>query len=844
MGDAPTEPLHPSPAAPSSPDVPEAIRVIGPYRLISRLGEGGFGEVYLAEQVQPVQRRVAIKIMKAGMDSQAILARFEAERHALVLIDHPNVAQVLDAGVAPNGRSYFVMEHVAGEPISHYCRHEHVGVRERVSLVIQVCYAVHHAHMKGVIHRDLKPANILVELVDGRPTVKVIDFGVAKALHRSLREGVVTEVGQMIGTPEYMSPEQARATATDIDTRADVYALGAVLYELLTGATPLDSRQLRAAGYAELQRLIEEQTPALPSQRVTGVNAPPAGSASGIMARSLRGELDWIVMRCLEKDRARRYESAAALARDLERYLQNQPVDAGPPSAAYRFSKFIQRNRTAVAAGAAGLALLVGALGMTSWALQRARTERGQAQQRAAEALAAREEAEAATTFIVTMFESVEPGSSAGGVAGGKDVTVRQVLDRAAARLESQDHATSPESASPLLVARLRHTIGSSYHALGDMIAADKHLSAAVALREKHLGPAARATLHSRFNLASVWFDQGRFDEAQRTYEQCLASWRESKLTDDEWMLGALNNLAQIMSRRGDAQGALSIQRDVHERASRAMGPTHEHTLGMAINLGAALRHLGRFDEAEKVLSKAEADWRTTYGAEHPGTLLAMHNQAMLAADMGDRAKGAEINRRLVEARTRVLGPDHPDTLGAMTNLGLDLRHLDPARTEPILLDAWRRGKRVLGEEHEVTISAALNLTDTWEALGWPASSRDQVREVATTLKRIASRPDATAHNLNAAAWLLLTLEPESARDIAGALQAAIRACDVERKGTAAELWQYLDTLALAYSRAGNAGSAVAAQREALERLPAHPQAQQYKGEMQDRLREYEAAAK
>ncbi len=348
------------------------------YKLLEEIAEGGMGTVWLAEQTHPVRRRVAVKLIKPGMDSRQVLSRFEAERQALAVMDHPHIAKVLDGGVTDQGRPYFVMEYVKGVPITQYCDQARLDVKQRLKLMTQVCQAVQHAHQKGIIHRDLKPSNILVCLYDGQPVPKVIDFGLAKALHQPLTEGTVfTSHGMMVGTPLYMSPEQAEFNNLDIDTRSDVYSLGVILYELLTGSTPLDKQRFKDVAIQEIIRLIKEEEPSKPSTKLSGSVALPSIAAQRSLepvqlSRLIRGDLDWIVMKSLDKERSRRYETATGLAKDIERYLTDLPIEACPPSTAYKFRKFARRNRLALgAAGAIAATLLIGIV-VSSWLTLRA----------------------------------------------------------------------------------------------------------------------------------------------------------------------------------------------------------------------------------------------------------------------------------------------------------------------------------------------------------------------------------------------------------------------------------------------------------------------------------------
>src|SRR5579872_7092066 len=387
--------------------------MIGPYKLMEKIGEGGFGLVFVAEQQQPVRRRVALKVIKPGMDTREIIARFEAERQALALMDHPHIAKVLDAGATESGRPFFVMELVRGVPITEYCDQHHLTPRERLELFVPVCHAVQHAHQKGIIHRDIKPSNVLVTKHDGAPVVKVIDFGVAKALGQQLTDKTIfTGFAQMIGTPLYMSPEQAELSGLDIDTRTDVYSLGVLLYELLTGTTPFDKERLKSAAFDEIRRMIREEEPPKPSTRLSelsrvgsadqpekrgtqrtsgGGHSPPCGSSLASVAalrkmeprklsQLVRGDLDWIVMKALEKDRNRRYETANGFALDIQRYLADEPVAACPPSVRYRFRKFARRNKATLTTAILLAAMLVAGTVVSSWQAMVAKREREKAE--------------------------------------------------------------------------------------------------------------------------------------------------------------------------------------------------------------------------------------------------------------------------------------------------------------------------------------------------------------------------------------------------------------------------------------------------------------------------------
>ena len=374
-----------------SPVTEQPGTIIGPYKLLQQIGEGGMGVVFMAEQTEPIHRTVALKIIKPGMDTKQVIGRFEAERQALALMDHPNIAKVLDAGATKSGRPYFVMDLVKGVPITQYCDEKHLSLRERLNLMLPVCQAVQHAHQKGIIHRDIKPSNVLVAEYDNQAVPKVIDFGVAKATAQKLTQRTMfTEFGQVIGTVEYMSPEQAKLNQLDIDTRSDIYSLGVLLYELLTGSTPFAQKRLREAAFDEVLRIIREEEPPRPSTKLSSSDKLPSIAANrhsepARLTKEVRGELDWIVMKSLDKERNRRYETAAGLGDDLQRYLSNQPVQACPPSISYRTRKFVHRNRGPVLAAALIAVALLGGIVVSTWqAIRATRAEHEQSRLRQA----------------------------------------------------------------------------------------------------------------------------------------------------------------------------------------------------------------------------------------------------------------------------------------------------------------------------------------------------------------------------------------------------------------------------------------------------------------------------
>jgi len=672
----------------SSPEVPGAV--IGRYKLIEQIGEGGMGTVWMAQQTAPVKRLVAVKLIKAGMDSRQVIARFEAERQALALMDHTNIARVLDAGTTQGepggvrpGIPYFVMELVKGVPITRYCDEHHLTPRQRLELFIPVCQAVQHAHQKGVIHRDLKPSNVLVALYDGKPVPKVIDFGVAKAAGQPLTEKtLVTGLGNIVGTPEYMSPEQAEINQLDVDTRSDIYSLGVLLYELLTGNPPFTKKDLEKVGMLEMLRVIREQEPSKPSTKLSTAQALPTlaanrGTEPAKLTRLVRGELDWIVMKALEKDRSRRYETANGFAMDLRRYLADEPVQACPPSAGYRLRKFARRNKGLfVSAGIVAAALLLGIVGTTWQAIRathasttatfeakRANREAGRATAEARRATAMAEEArtEAAIARAVNDFLNEDLlGSASPYNEPDRDIKLRTVVDRADEKMEGRFRD------QPLVEAAIRNTLGHVYFSLGEHVKAEEQHRRALELHRRHLGSQDAITAATITDLATALHFQGRLDEAETLHREALVIKRRVLGPDHPSAFDNLTGLANVNLAHGRFAEAEKLHREVYEARRRVLGPEDPHTLLSQSSVGLALKRQGRNAEAEQLYREILAIRTRLLRPEHPDILTTMTFLAGALRDQ-DRMDEAEgLYRQVYEARRRVLGPQHPATLRSM----------------------------------------------------------------------------------------------------------------------------------------------------------------------------------
>ncbi len=779
----------PTTAPPEAPGEAAGTR-IGPYRLLQEIGRGGFGTVYMAEQDEPVHRRVALKIIKLGMDTRAVIARFDAERQALAMMDHAHIARVFDAGATESGRPYFVMELVRGEPITAYCDRNSLSIPERLDLFVQVCHAVQHAHGKGVIHRDLKPGNILVATEDGRPHAKVIDFGIAKATdHRLTEKTVFTDFRQFVGTPEYMSPEQAEGSF-NIDTRSDIYSLGVLLYELLTGGTPFDPGALRSAAYAEVQRIIRDVEPERPSTRLSrsasrALVATQRHTEPRRLSALVRGELDWIVMKALDKERARRYETASALAADIARHLAGEPVEAAPPSGAYRLRKFVRRNRTLVAAGSAvAVALVLGVIG-TSIGLVRANAARAgeEGQRKAAQesariageearraataeagALARATELERVAAFQASQLAEIdaaqmgsrlrddvlgeasewlartEPDEGARaerlGVieealdeANFTDVALRSldrtIFERAIAAID-RDFADQPR-----VRARLLRTVGESLFALGLYEEAIDPQTRGMELSRATLGAEHPETLNATSALGLTLLRLGRLGEAAGHIRPALEAQERTLGPDDPDSLTSTVYLGQLLEAEGSLADAEAALRRALDGWRRVRGEADADALAALKSLGLVIKARGRVPEAEPLFRRGLELSRAMHGDEDARTLAWMNNLCDALYQQGKFDEGGAYGGvELIRKQQRALGDDHPAVLPIILNTGVGLlRKGRAAEAETFFREARDRMRRVLGAGHISTLTATANLAIALQLRGALGEASDVYAE-------------------------------------------------------------------------------------------------------------------
>ncbi|MGQ0721147.1 MAG: tetratricopeptide repeat protein [Candidatus Eiseniibacteriota bacterium] len=719
-------------------------RMLGAYELVERIGAGGMGEVYRARQLRPLRREVAVKLLRANVDAGFVLSRFEAERQTLAALDDDGIARVYDAGADEDGRPYFVMELVRGIPIHEYCELHRLSAPERIRIFAEVCRAVPHAHQRGIIHRDLKSSNVLVAAAEGRAVPKVIDFGVAKAQHEDEDAARRTQAGQVLGTPEYMSPEQLDAPAT-VDVRADVFSLGVLLYELLAGALPVRSGELRSGGLAQLVAVIRERVPAPPS----------------LLHPRIPRELDWITMKALEKDRTRRYGSPMELADDLLRHLRHEPVLAGPPSATYRLRKFARRHRTLVTAAATLSLALVG--GLITTTLQARRALRAEA--RAVESAAAAREV---NRFLADLLAQANPEEN----PRGRDMTVAEALDGAAARV---DGAFDDQ---PLVEAEIRRTIGAAYDALGRVDGAAAQLQRAVELTARHGSATERITaldalalareragrsedavaaareaariaadslprgddaaVAARIALARVLLRAGGHAEADSLFREALAAGRDESSGDALTRSRRVHEYASLLADLGRFEEAETVYRESAGGMRAALGDRHPDVIRGTTNLAAFLHQVGKAGEAESLFAVASDAARTTLGERHPDYAIARMGAGAAWISLG-RLEQAEAALREALAVFRAAYDDgHPNVARTCGYLGDALQQqgkLDEATAA--FREALEIQTAAFGSEHAETFTAANNLASALRLHGEYAEAERLFRGARASAARI-----------------------------------------------------------------------------------------------------------
>jgi eukaryotic-like serine/threonine-protein kinase len=704
------------------------------FQLVRRLGEGGMGQVWLAEQMSPVRRQVALKLIKAGMYDEAVVQRFQSERQSLAIMDHSAIAKVFDAGATPHGQPYFVMEYVSGLPITDYCDQKKLKIADRLELFIQVCEGVQHAHQKAIIHRDLKPANILVQDVDGKPAPRIIDFGLAKATTpREAGETVFTQLGHFMGTPGYVSPEQADPTVQDVDTRTDVYSLGVVLYVLLTGLQPFETKQRQKQPLDELLRRLREEEPPRPSTKVgadrdtSAETAHARGTEPKELVSILRGDLDWITMRALEKDRARRYGSPSELAADIQRYLNHEPVVARPTSAGYRVRKYVRRHRVAVA-GFVGLVLLLSAFSvLQAVQLRRITRERDRAAHERDRATHERDRATRITDFMTQMFKVSDPNE-----ARGNTVTAREILDKA-----SNDMGTGLAK-DPEVQAQMMQVMASTYLNLGLNPRAHELAQRALDARQSLLGPDDPRTFESMTQLGRVLDHEGREPEAEKLERQALAGERRIVGPDDPLTIETMSNLAWIVEAQGRFDESEKLTREVIDTATRKLGPESTQVLAAMGNLGTVLWNQGRYDEAEREYRQLLDVDRRVLGPDHPGTLNTMGHLAMTFESEGRSSEAEQMYRDVLAIEQRVLGPEHPGLTGDMFNLATLLSNEGHhAEAEKLYREALTIQLRTYGPEHPRTLLSKSGLADELFKEGHVHEAEQLNRETLASMIRV-----------------------------------------------------------------------------------------------------------
>ena len=713
------------------PALAQTGQVMGGYCLIRLIGEGGMGEVWEAQQSVPVRRIVALKLLKAGMDTRQIMNRFQAERQLLALMQHPCIAQMFDAGITDSGRPYFVMEYVEGSRITAYCDQAKLGLRERLELFKQVCAAVQHAHQKGVIHRDLKPSNVLVTLRDGKPLPKVIDFGLAKARTSESHDASLTELGTMLGTPAYASPEQMSLGAIDIDTRSDVYSLGALLYELLVGVVPFEADQGQTL--IELRQAIREHEPARPSARLSRLgerlsHVAEARSVEPPQLRSqLKGDLDWIVLKALEKQRERRYASPHELSLDIDRYLNHEPLQARPPTAGYRLRKFVRRHRLGTSFAAFTVIVVISFIGVTLAQSKRLAEERDRATAQA-------QRAEAINAFMQETLGAADPWQT------GKDMSVRETLQHAVTRID----ATFPTQ--PLLAAELRRTIGTTYLMLGRLEEGEALLRAALEARLEALGPEHPDVADSLASLAQLHFQRTNHEEAEKLIRRALTIQRQQLGNAHRSVGDSLAQLADLLFDTGNYPEAAAAAEESLAIREPFIATAPDKVSGSLQILATIVGNgLGDYVRAEELFTRAYEINVQAYGKEDARTALASGNLATHYLVQGNFDRAEQVLSAAIPVLRQQLGDDHPMVATYVENLGgVMLQQLRFTDSLKLANEALTIRKARLGEDNANVVRTMANIAIVQRRAGMLDEAAASFAEVVPRMKKAygAQHPD------------------------------------------------------------------------------------------------------